>query len=87
MTEREPAKCRYCQKILKGDAYKYGGKAYHPINGELCSINYYGGFVCSKRCDYLASLELERSMPGHGWGQTKLGHFSHEASEKKWGNK
>lgn len=60
------AKCRYCKKELNGKPYYMGGKAYHPITGKECPVNHYGGYVCSKQCDYSASLEQLVDMPGCG---------------------
>lgn len=71
-TSEETAVCRGCGRQLKGKAYCMGGSAYHPVTNERCPANYYGGFVCSETCDYNASLELERSMPGHGATQKTL---------------
>jgi len=60
----ESPKCRNCGLVLKGKPYHLGSLAYHPVTGERCKSNYYGGWVCSKDCDYRASVELEKSMPG-----------------------
>ena len=62
------AYCRYCRKELRGKDYCYGGSAYLP-NGERARVNYYGGYVCSRECDFRACQELENSMPGHGYSQ------------------
>lgn len=66
------AECRGCKLRLRGRSYCYGGDAYHPRTGERAKVNFYGGFVCSRECDYRASLELERTMPGHGYEQRIL---------------
>lgn len=81
---REKATCRWCRRELRGDAYMYGGRAYHPETGEECPHNYYGGFVCSRGCDFRASLALEQSMPGHGAGQKRLGQDSQRRLERNW---
>lgn len=74
MSLPEKATCRYCKKELVGKSYHTGNMyAYDPKTREPAKINYYGGFVCSLQCDFNASLELERSMPGHGSGQKTLG--------------
>ncbi len=80
----ERATCRGCGRILSGKPYYMGGRAYHPETGERCPSNHYGGFVCSRSCDFRASLELERSMPGHGDGQQRLGSFARESLERNW---
>lgn len=61
----EKATCRCCGKALIGKPYYMGGHAYIPKTMELVKVNFYGGFVCSKICDEQASLDLERTMPGH----------------------
>lgn len=59
------AVCRGCGKHLNGSPYYKGGVA-TDARGNRVKVNYYGGWVCSRSCDYRASLELEESMPGHG---------------------
>lgn len=78
------AVCRNCGLVLRGKPYHLGGSAYHPDTGERCPINHYGGYVCSEECDRRASLELERSMPGHGRGQESLSCFAAAALRKNW---
>lgn len=78
------AVCRGCGKQLKGKPYYMGGSAYHPVTNERCPANYYGGFVCSENCDYNASLELERSMPGHGPSQKSLGQSAANHLRNNW---
>jgi tRNA(Ile2) C34 agmatinyltransferase TiaS len=46
--------------------------------------NYYGGFVCSRSCDYNAALELERSMPGHGYAQKEVGTDAYRKIKLNW---
>lgn len=82
--KREPALCRWCRRILRGEAYMYGGRAYHPTTGEQCKVNYYGGFICSPGCDFKASLELEQSMPGHTYTQRDLSGSAREAYKRNW---
>ena len=71
------AVCRGCGRRLNGSPYFKGGRAYVPrqdgSNGQEAKVNYYGGWVCSRGCDHRASLELEQSMPGHGWSQKQVG--------------
>ncbi len=83
---REKATCRGCGRELWGEAFLYGGRAYHPETGHECPENYYGGFVCSRRCDAKASLEFEQSMPGHGLGQTRIGPDARRCLEGNWPN-
>lgn len=80
----ETATCRGCGKILKGDPYYKGGNAYHPTTNERCKVNFYGGFVCSKSCDMTASLELERTMPGHTGSQSSLSSPAFAHFKNNW---
>jgi ribosomal protein L34E len=79
----EVATCRNCEKTLEGKPYYMGGVAYLP-KGRRAPVNYYGGYVCSRRCDHAASLALEQSMPGHGYGQQKLGQEAQRSLENNW---
>ena len=94
MTEkRTPAYCRGCRRPLDGDDYCYGGRAYvpHGPNADLnrprveAKANHYGGFVCSYGCDRRAALELERSMPGHGYSQRRLSVQLEYTIAARWG--
>jgi len=58
------ARCRYCGKKLNGPAYHLGGIARLPDTGERAPVNYYGGYVCSYRCDVNACLDVESNMLG-----------------------
>lgn len=78
------AVCRGCGKVLRGKPYSMGGSAYDPVTGERAKHNHFGGYVCSRGCDHRASLEQERSMPGHGWGQTRLSCYAQEALNRNW---
>ncbi|NFV80052.1 hypothetical protein [Magnetospirillum aberrantis] len=82
---REPAVCRGCGMVLRGDAYMYGGSAYHPRTGERCPSNFYGGFVCSEGCDRRASMAMENSMPG-GPGRY-LSDPAAERLRRNWGDR
>jgi len=73
----EVAQCRWCKTELRGAPWSNGGSAFHPVTGEMARSCYYGGWVCSKHCDYQACLELEESMPGH-YGQKSL-HITSES--------
>lgn len=81
------ARCRGCGKLLNGSPYFKGGFAYIPradgCNGEQAKKNWYGGWVCSRSCDYRAELEQEESMPGHG-GQSRLGYDAVRRLDQKW---
>lgn len=74
ITSQETAECRGCGKALRGKPYYMGGSAYLPLSegGGQAKVNFYGGFVCSRGCDYRSSLRLEQTMPGHA-GQERLG--------------
>lgn len=81
-TTEAVAICRYCKKTLNGKPYYMGGNAYDPVTNKRCKVNFYGGFVCSEQCDKNASLELERTMPGHS--QSYLSSFSYAHFKKNW---
>lgn len=80
----ETVKCRHCGLKLNGQPYFMGGSAYHPRTGERCKVNHYGGYVCSRECDYRASLDLERTMPGHTGAQVRLGSFAQSSFDANW---
>lgn len=80
----EIAECRGCRKELRGSPYHLGGSAYDPVTGYRAKPNHYGGWVCSPTCDRKASLELERSMPGHDGRQQSIGCFARESFERNW---
>jgi hypothetical protein len=82
--EIETAVCRGCGRTLKGRPFCYGGSAYIPETLEQAKVNWYGGFVCSRECDFKASLALERDMPGHGIQQTTLGQSARASLERNW---
>ena len=83
-SSEEHAVCRGCGMVLKGKPYFMGGQAYHPLTNQQCPANYYGGFICSQECDYRASLEQERSMPGHGCTQQSIGQLARIAYHRNW---
>lgn len=76
--------CRGCGLPLIGQPYHMGGSAYHPRTRARCPSNFYGGYVCSRECDHRASLELERSMPGHGDSQMSIGSLARESLNRNW---
>lgn len=77
------AVCRGCGQKLNGSPYWKGGSASLP-NGQRAKANYYGGWVCSRRCDYRASLELEQDMPGHSYQQRAPGREAMARIESNW---
>lgn len=81
--KEEVPQCRYCGKSLKGGMYYTGKSAYHPETGERCKANFYGGWICSKSCDYNASMEMESSMPGAGRA-TRLGSSAERHYKSNW---
>lgn len=81
---QEHATCRGCGMKLNGKPYYMGGSAYHPYTKERCPSNYYGGFVCSKSCDYRSALELEKTMPGHNLGQKNLLPKTEKHINRNW---
>lgn len=87
----EQAVCRGCGRHMQGSPYFKGGQAYvpaanprHEFDRTPAKRNYYGGWVCSFSCDRRSSLELERSMPGHGWEQTRLDQESERRLRANW---
>jgi len=79
---RQQEKCRGCGKLLRCDGRNI---AFDPETNEECKKNHYGGFVCSRRCDYNSSLELEQSMPGHSCSDTRLGCSSQQSFDNnRW---
>jgi hypothetical protein len=85
MTDREQATCRGCGKPLRGDAYRYGGRAFDIQTGAEARHNHYGGFVCSRTCDWKACVALERTMPGHTGAQTVPGSHAMQQINQTWG--
>lgn len=76
--------CRGCGKKLNGNGSP-GNGVYDPKTKQDAKWNYYGGWVCSERCDYNASLELERSMPGHtGQKSLSIGSYSYNSVKSNW---
>jgi hypothetical protein len=77
--------CRGCGRQLDGSPYHTGKPAYVPETGERAKANHYGGWVCSRQCDFNSSLRLEQSMPGHGDGQRSLGCYAQQSLNNNWG--
>jgi len=82
------ATCRHCSRVLIGRAYQYGGAAYIPNAqgraGRRAPVNYYGGYVCSRSCDYRAALALEQDMPGHGYSQKSISGAPLDRVNSNW---
>lgn len=78
------ATCRGCHRVLNGAPYHTGKPAYIPETGEMARANHYGGWVCSRQCDFNSSLRLEQTMPGHGYGQTRLGCYAQQSLDANW---
>lgn len=71
MNNTETDKCRYCKRTLIGKPYCFGGvyayfREYGSNKRYEAKTNWYGGFVCSKRCDEKACLAMQSSFPGVG---------------------
>jgi hypothetical protein len=81
---RKTCNCRGCGKLLNGDGSQMSAVS-DPDTNLPAKLNYYGGWVCSRQCDYNSSLRLEQSMPGHT-GQTRLslGSSSYKSIEENW---
>jgi hypothetical protein len=76
--------CRGCGKLLEGDGSQFNA-VYDPETKILAKWNYFGGWVCSERCDYDSCLELERSMPGHmGQRSLSIGSASYRQVKTNW---
>jgi hypothetical protein len=91
MSTEETAVCRGCGKQLVGPPYYMGKRAgqsvYDPVTKEDAKVNFYGGYVCSEACDYRASLELEQSMPGHGYSQKSISGTTLAHHKQNWAHK
>jgi hypothetical protein len=79
MTKTEKkAYCRGCGKELKWRPHN-GGAVYLPGTNEYAPQNFYGGYVCSKRCDIKACLQVSASMPG-----VNLNSFEEKSVRDNW---
>jgi len=76
----DEVRCRYCERLLKKTS---GGVVLHPDTGDRLPMNFYGGPVCSKRCDIAACIALESSMPGAGIAR-RPGSFAQEQIDRNW---
>lgn len=84
MSEQTVATCRGCNRELSGKPYYMGGSAYDPKTRERCKVNFYGGFVCSRECDYKASRDLEQTMPGHTGRSQTLSCHAQRSLNNNW---
>jgi len=76
--------CRGCGKTLNGDGSQMNSVS-DPDTRKDAKWNHYGGWVCSKQCDYNSSLELERSMPGHmGQKNLSINSPAYLSVERNW---
>lgn len=84
------AECRWCRRAIPGKPYYMGGTApYETVRSGVYRqwrSNHYGGWVCSRSCDFKAALELEQSMPGHGAEQRRPGCYPPGFLDHKWGD-
>lgn len=82
---QETAVCRGCGCKLTGKPYYTGNiYAFDPVTKREAKINFYGGFVCSQECDFRSSLELEKSMPGHGGSQRTISDMASAKMARNW---
>ncbi len=80
MTMRDYYSCRGCGIKL----CQSSNGACHPKTKRSVPTCFYGGFVCSEQCDWKACLELERTMPGHGWQQKEPGMIAMQHIKANW---
>ncbi len=88
MKDPEKAHCRGCRRELDGawnavQAYVPARPGVASWNRTEARRNYYGGWVCSRECDYRAALELYQDMPGCGTAQ-KPERAALEKIERNW---
>ena len=80
------AVCRGCGLKLRGSPSWKGGLAYHPDPRSEVHRCHYGGWVCSRRCDIKACVELEGTMPGCGGVNSfeRLSPYAKESINRHW---
>ena len=80
------AVCRGCGLKLRGSPSWKGGLAYHPDPKGEVHCCHYGGWVCSRRCDIKACVELEGTMPGCGGVNSfeRLSPYAKESINRHW---
>lgn len=64
----DKAECRGCHQELRGAPYYTGKPAYHPVTGRRALAHYFGGWVCSARCERRVFLEMKAA---NVWGSTE----------------
>lgn len=81
MKMSDTAKCRGCGMTLNGKPYHLGGPfARHPKTGEVCRVNYYGGYVCSESCDQKVISHMEVSIDAHN---DPFGYYQNKWKRKR----
>lgn len=82
----EKAVCRGCGMVLRGKPYGLGGPAFNPFTGKQVKMNHYGGWVCSRDCDWKAAMALERTMPSNiGYTASSCMAYQDQAEfDRKW---
>lgn len=80
------AVCRGCGRKLIGSPSWKAGFARHPEPKGQVYRCYYGGWVCSRRCDVRACVALEQSMPGCGTihSYQQLSPYAKESINNHW---
>lgn len=80
------AVCRGCGLKLRGSPSWKAGLAYHPDPKGEVHCCHYGGWVCSRRCDIRACVELEGTMPGCGGVNSyeRLSIYAKESIKRHW---
>jgi hypothetical protein len=83
--EKHEMVCRNCGLVLSSctggvfvPARKYGNKTRYPA-----PTNFYGGHVCSRRCDVEVCLRMESSMPGAGKAR-RVGDLAQKQIDSNW---
>ncbi len=77
---KQPEKCRGCGRELIMSHDGFHARTAENIEAKTC---FYGGFVCSRRCDVKACIEMESSMPGAGFA-SRPGDFSMQQIHDNW---
>ncbi len=75
------ANCRGCGRVLRLSLDGY--RAYVETSYSEAKQCHYGGFVCSRQCDWNACVSMESSMPGAG-PATRPGSGSMNQIRRNW---
>lgn len=70
---------------LRGEPYYKGRPAFHPRTGDQVKVCHYGGFVCSRECDWRACVQQHASMPGCA-GAARPDTFAMARIRANWGD-